>query len=68
MPKEDTIKKVKILGGIVSQENFASAMADLAEAEKSGTATFDVAFKDPKCFLAGKGVKLRARRVSNAPF
>ena len=39
-------------------------MADLAEAEKSGTATFDVAFKDPKVFLAGKGVKLPAEATA----
>ena len=51
MPKEDTIKKVKLLGGIVSQEKFASAMADLADAEKSDTARFDAVSKDAKVFL-----------------
>ncbi|MBV9064459.1 MAG: hypothetical protein JO004_01670 [Methylobacteriaceae bacterium] len=48
MSKEDTIKKVKVLAGIASQDNFASAIADLAEAENSSTSDFDAASKDGK--------------------
>ena len=64
--KDASIKKIKDLAAIVSQEKFAAVMGDLAEAEGAGSSEqekirlLERAKKDSKAFLEGQGIKLPA--------
>jgi hypothetical protein len=53
MSKESTVEKVKALAAIVSQDQFATAVAELAEAESKDTAQLQRAMKDAKADLEG---------------
>jgi len=58
MSKESTVEKVRALAAIVSQDQFATAVGELAEAETKGTAELQRAMKDPKGHLESRGVRL----------
>jgi hypothetical protein len=71
MSKESTVEKVKALAAIVSQDQFATAVAELAEAESNDTAELQRAMKDAKTHLEGRGVRLpsgaRVEITQNSP-
>jgi hypothetical protein len=71
MSKESTVEKVKALAAIVSQDQFATAVGELAEAESKDTARLQRAMKDAKAHLEGRGVRLpsgaRVEITQNSP-
>jgi hypothetical protein len=57
--RDASIKKIQDLGSIVSQEKFASVVADLSEAEQTrNSSLLESAKKEGKTFLTKQGVTL----------